>query len=299
MTETKLTRGVKEMIDNDSHWGDEHIGYTRTEDDRVVVVDEYRYIWSALADLFLSSVPYGELHERLADMGIMNPQSGKPFGSRTPGYFLLNPVSWGHRSYNTLQYIQSATKARNRWLYEEAYEDDVPKDVYIRYNLHEPLWTGTTGRQVLDEIYRRQRDMGRGRSAGLFTNIFVCGICGRVMSSISSEGAVRCRTYYRRNDKYYQQEGVTPLPECEPGVKLTYEEARQWFTPRLKKAVQYQDLSIITMQDNNSDYILDTLNDGIEMLWMMPEKDANDILRVALGHKQLAVMDNQIIGVLE
>lgn len=153
---------------------------------RVVVNEDLRPFFDALATLFLQGVGYIPLGGELAARGILTPK-GTIYGATTLHHLMYNPMTWGNMGLNHSYY--GANPQTGRYIYDD--DAPVPDGVIIVRGVVEPIWRGALADDLKAEL-RRREEMANGRAKPSttyrFSRLAVCGACGWGMVTMVVHG---------------------------------------------------------------------------------------------------------------
>lgn len=158
----------------------------------MVINEEMRPITNDMATLILKGVPWHQLGiELYRQFGHVSPRDGKPFNGRSLYSLLHSPTFWGHRA----RHVRENSGGYGAWAFDEHVL--LPSGVQMYRDVLPAVYTGALGEAIKAELRRRMTLRGRARPATTYrySNLFVCGHCGKKMSAHSQRNVyygMRC-----------------------------------------------------------------------------------------------------------
>lgn len=208
---------------------------------RVEVREEYRYIWDAVyKSLVIDRVGFKRLEKHLLDAyQIVNPQTGAQFRAHAIYDVLCkNPAAWGHRVRGLRDHIRKHGDQAGEWMYNR--EVPPPADIRMYYDVLPPIYTGQQAQDMIDELRRRQGQIGgtRPTNPSPFTGLLVCYHCGRYLVYTHKKHinwyVYRCQTHELRH---------TYDMDCAATRRsIPLKKVRAWLTPFLEQLLAGQPL---------------------------------------------------------
>lgn len=188
---------------------------------RMIVDESKRPLLDALRDIVLAGTPYGHISEALMEAGFRLPRN-----TQMPDYwriFLHNALVWGH----TIERDSKLTQTKHlygRYCFNPSVEP--PQGITLRYNTHDPAWTGEDARRIQHELmYQRQSSTGRARprSRHRFSLLLVCAECGHALAYHANPGG-RNPSYQCR---YMDNAKLDRTPDCTNTKAIRQHDAQQ------------------------------------------------------------------------
>lgn len=151
--------------------------------------ENFQRFFDDFAELFLVGVSYNTLPQELKARGHVDPLNGKLFRDDALRRLLFSVRTWGGAEFNrTGRKRGIGNKHSDLWAVGRA---QPPSDVYVVWNVCEPIWQGREGEAMKDEIERRHyaiRGSAHPRHTYPFTGLCVCAVCGSGLISQTVKG---------------------------------------------------------------------------------------------------------------